>query len=47
MMDAISSMDTVGVPVHPQSVFCTEMKIEGMMPTRVLASAEPIESVKA
>ena len=46
-MDAIPSMDTVGVPIYPQSVLCTEMKIEGMMPTRVLASAETIEMVSA
>ena len=46
-MDAIPSMDTVGLPIYPQSILCTEMKIEGMMPTKVLASAEPIEAVTA
>ena len=43
---AIPSKETVGIPVFPNALYCTEMKAEGMLPTVVLASDESMDSVK-
>jgi len=47
MKDAIPSKEMVGVPIFPGALYCTEMTAEGMLPTVVLASKEPIGDIKA
>jgi hypothetical protein len=44
---SIPSKETVGMAVYPDSLYCTEMSGEGMLPTVILASADPIEKVNA
>ena len=46
MKDAIPSKEMVGIPVFPGALYCTEMTAEGMLPTVVLASEEPVGDVK-
>jgi hypothetical protein len=42
----IPSMETVGLPVYPGARYTGAMQAEGMLPTIVMASADPAETVK-
>lgn len=43
----IPSRETVGMPVYPGSYYTATMSGEGMLPSVIMASSEPIEKVKA
>lgn len=43
----IPSKEAVGLPVYPGAFYTAQMKGEGMLPSVIMASSDPIETVKA
>jgi len=43
----IPSRETVGLPVYPGAVYTAQFTGEGMLPSVIMASADPLDEVKA
>jgi len=43
----IPSRETVGLPVYPGAVYSAQFSGEGMLPSVIMASSDPMEEVKA